>query len=104
VQADHQAVLAAALGGLVMVLADQGGDRAGQLVGEGGAVGAEAKRISLSMAKVASRCLAAAAPVMSSPTSRTSLAASASSQRADSWSGDRAGSGATAASAVGEIT
>jgi hypothetical protein len=38
---------------------------------------------------------------MSAPVSRRSRAASASSQRADSRSGDRAGSGATAASAAG---
>ena len=53
---------------------------------------------------VASGLLARAAPLMSAPVSRTSRAASASSQRADSRSGDRAGSGATAASAAGEIT
>ncbi len=49
-------------------------------------------------------CRALAAPVISSPTSRTSRAASASSQRAESRSGERPGSGWTAASAAGEIT
>ena len=65
---------------------------------------AEAKRTSPSIAKVATRLRAWAAPVMSVPTSRTSRAATASSQLADSWSGERAGSGSTDASAIGEIT
>ena len=65
---------------------------------------AEANLISLSMANVATGWPAARDRVISSPTSRTSLAARASSHRADSWSGDRSGSGATMASAAGEIT
>src|SRR6185437_12087709 len=63
-----------------------------------------ANRTSASSPNVASGWLARAAPLMSVPVSRTSRAASASSQRADSRSGDRAGSGATGASAAGEIT
>ena len=54
-------------------------------------------RTSASSPNVASGLLARAAPLMSAPVSRTSRAASASNQRADSRSGDRAGSGATAA-------
>jgi hypothetical protein len=65
---------------------------------------AEANRTWPSMANVASRRPALADPVMRSPTSLTSCAASASSQPAESRSGARAGSGATAASAAGEIT
>ena len=65
---------------------------------------AEANRTWPSMANVASRRPALADPVMRSPTSLTSCAASASSQPADSRSGAFAGSGATAASAAGEIT
>ncbi len=65
---------------------------------------ADAKRTSLSMPRVASGLPAALAPVMSSPTSRTRRPATASSQRAERWSGARDGSGATADSAVGEIT
>ncbi|GAA2820584.1 hypothetical protein GCM10020220_006160 [Nonomuraea rubra] len=65
---------------------------------------ADAKRTSPSMANVATRFCAFAAPVIRVPTSRTSCAASASNQRADSRSGDLAGSGCTADSAVGEIT
>jgi hypothetical protein len=63
-----------------------------------------ANRTSASSPNVASGLPARAAPLMSAPVSRTSRAASASNQRADSRSGDRAGSGATAASAAGEIT
>src|SRR6202035_2137118 len=63
-----------------------------------------ANRTSASSPNVASGLLARAAPLMSAPVSRTSRAASASNQCADSRSGDRAGSGATAASAPGEIT
>ena len=65
---------------------------------------AEANRTSPSMAKVATRLRACAAPAMSSPTSRTSRDASAISHRAESRSGERDGSGCTAASAAGEIT
>jgi len=65
---------------------------------------AEANRTSPSSAKVATRLPARLAPVISAPTSLTSRAATASSQRAESRSGERCGSGATAASAAGEIT
>jgi hypothetical protein len=65
---------------------------------------ADANRTSLSIPSVASGLPAALAPVMSSPTSRTMRPATASSQRAERWSGSRDGSGATADSAVGEIT
>ena len=65
---------------------------------------AEAKTIWLSMANVATGWPAARARVISSPTSPTSRAARASSHRAESWSEDRPGSGATAARAAGEIT
>ena len=47
---------------------------------------------------------AALAPLTSSPTSRTRRPATASSQRAERWSGSRDGSGATSARALGEIT
>jgi hypothetical protein len=56
------------------------------------------------MANVAARFPAVVARVMSTPTSRTRRAASASIHRAESWSGARAGSGCTGASAAGEIT
>ncbi len=56
------------------------------------------------MANVATRWLALAPPLIRAPTSRTSRPATASSQRAESRSGERDGSGWTAASAVGEIT
>ncbi|MCW3021965.1 MAG: hypothetical protein JWR30_1287 [Conexibacter sp.] len=65
---------------------------------------ADANRTSLSMPSAASGLPAAPAPVMRSPTSRTMRPATASSQRAERWSGCRDGSGATAARAVGEIT
>src|SRR3981081_1646952 len=65
---------------------------------------ADANRTSLSIPRVASGLPAALAPVMSSPTSRTRRPATASSQRAERWSGSRDGSGATADRAVGEIT
>src|SRR5215213_68111 len=65
---------------------------------------AEANLTSLSMPRVASGLPAALAPVMSSPTSRTMRPATASSQRAERWSGSRDGSGATADRALGEIT
>src|SRR6478672_6154156 len=65
---------------------------------------ADANRTSLSIPRVASGLPAALARVMSSPTSRTMRPATASSQRAERWSGSRDGSGATADRAVGEIT
>src|SRR4051794_26889149 len=65
---------------------------------------ADAKRTSLSIPRVASGLPAALAPVMRSPTSRTRRPATASSQRAERWSGSRDGSGATDDRAVGEIT
>ena len=65
---------------------------------------AEAKRTSPSIAKVATRWRALAAPVSRSPTSRTSREATARSQDADTRSGARSGSGWTAARAAGEIT
>src|SRR6266496_2517541 len=65
---------------------------------------AVAKRTWPSIAKVARRLRALVAPTISVPTSCTSRPATASSQRADSRSGERAGSGATAASAAGEMT
>src|SRR5664279_3083885 len=65
---------------------------------------AEANLISLSIAKVANSFRAAPAPASSSPTSCTMRAARPTSHRADSWSGERSGSGATAANAVGEMT
>ena len=65
---------------------------------------ADANRTSLSIPSVASGLPAAPAPVMSSPTSPTSRPATASSQRAERWSGSRDGSGATADRAVGEMT
>ena len=61
------------------------------------------KVISPSMAKVASGCLAAAAPAISRPISWTIRLASASSQKAEKRSENRCGSGATDASAAGEI-
>ena len=54
---------------------------------------AEANRTSPSRVKVASRLPALVAPATSSPTSRTVCAATAISQRVDSRSGDRDGSG-----------
>ena len=81
------------------------GDGVGQLLGERGAVGGRGE------AHLAVDCergdpLAAPSPLrmMSAPTSCTSLAATASSHRADSRSGERAGSGCTAARASGEMT
>jgi len=65
---------------------------------------AEANRTSLSIPSVASVWPASPAPLISSPTSRTRRPATASSQRAERWSGSRDGSGATSARAVGEIT
>lgn len=65
---------------------------------------AEAKRTSPSRAYVASGLRALAAPPISVPTSRTRRAPSASSQRADSWSRKRSGSGCTAGRAAGEMT
>ena len=61
------------------------------------------KVISPSMAKVASCCWAAAAPAISWPISWTMRLASASSQKAEKRSENRCGSGATEASAAGEI-
>ncbi len=49
--------------------------------------------ISLSIVNVASGLPARSAPAISSPSSRTSRAPTASIQAADSWSGARAGSG-----------
>src|SRR5689334_11778334 len=65
---------------------------------------ADANRTSLSIPIVASGLPASPERVMSSPTSRTSRPATASSQRAERWSGSRDGSGATSDRAFGEIT
>ena len=100
----HHPVVAPAGGRRVVVPGDQGGHGAGQLLGEGGPVAAEANRTSPSTAKVATRWRALAAPVMRSPTSRTSREATARSQAAETRSGARPGSGSTADSAAGEIT
>jgi hypothetical protein len=53
---------------------------------------------------VATRLPAAVAPASSAPTSRTVREATAISQRAESRSGERPGSGASAPSAAVEIT
>src|SRR6476469_1103090 len=65
---------------------------------------ADANVISLSIVNVASGFPARSAPAISSPNSRPSRAPTASIQAADSWSGARAGSGASGHSAAGEIT
>src|SRR5205823_3919285 len=65
---------------------------------------ADANRTSLSIPRVATGLPASLDRVMSSPTSRTSRLATASSQRAERWSGSREGSGATSDNAFGEMT
>jgi len=101
---DHEVVVAAVSRLLVVVFADQGGNRGRELLREGRRSAAEENRTSPSMAKVASGLPALAEPVSRSPTSRTSRAATASNQRADSRSGERAGSGPTGPRAFGEMT
>jgi len=101
VHRDDKAVRPTSFG---VIFTDNSGERVRELTHERGAVsrlgephfGIEPER--------GERLVGPRRPLMSAPVSRTSRAASASSQRADSRSGDRAGSGATAASAAGEIT
>ena len=103
-QRDDEAVRTAAGGGLVVVLGDEAVDVSASSAANAARSLADANRTSLSMPSVASGLPAALAPVISSPTSRTRRPATASSQRAERWSGSRDGSGATAERAVGEIT
>src|SRR4029079_1176587 len=65
---------------------------------------ADANAMSRSLVNGASGLPARSAPAISSPSSRTSRAPTASIQAADSWSGARAGSGSSGDSAAGEIT
>lgn len=87
-----------------MVAADQGGHGPGEFLGEGRPGGRRGEPHLGVDAEVATRRSARETLVSRVPTSCASREPRASSQWAESWSGDREGSGLTAARTLGEIT